>query len=94
VAQDDQLISGKILDNIAFFDPEMDRARIRWPVGMARIHADIARNADAVSTAYRRYGVSGGQEQRVLLARALYREPCILILGEGATNLDEENEGG
>jgi ATP-binding cassette subfamily B protein RaxB len=94
VAQDDRLLSGTIADNIAFFDPDLDMARVQTAARLARVHDDIVRTpmqylglvGDMGST------LSGGQRQRVLLARALYRNPRIIFLDEGTANLDETTE--
>ena len=41
-----------------------------------------------------RSGLSGGQRQRIAIARALYREPAVLILDEATSALDEQTENG
>ncbi|MEM6554922.1 MAG: peptidase domain-containing ABC transporter [Pseudomonadota bacterium] len=94
VAQDDQLLSGTIADNIAFFDPVLDMAKVRAAAVAAQIHEDITRMPMQYLSIVGDMGslLSGGQRQRVLLARALYRHPKLLFLDEGTANLDAQAE--
>lgn len=90
VLQDDVLFAGSIADNISFFDPRPDFARVEECAKLAAIHDDIQAMPMAYNTLIGDMGaaLSGGQKQRVLLARALYKQPAILFLDEATSHLD------
>lgn len=94
IAQDDALFAGTIADNIAFFDPEQDRERVKAAAELAAIHADVVAMPMGYETLVGDMGsvLSGGQKQRVLLARALYRNPAALFMDEGTAHLDPQSE--
>lgn len=94
VMQNDVLLSGSILDNISFFDESVDTDRIEECAKLASIHDEIQSLPMAYHTLIGDIGtlLSGGQVQRVLLARAFYQQPRVLVLDEATSNLDIANE--
>ncbi|MEH6418614.1 peptidase domain-containing ABC transporter [Pseudomonas sp. CGJS7] len=94
VLQDDQLFNGTIAENIAFFEPGFSRERVVEAARMTRIHDEIMSMPLRYETRVIDLGasLSGGQRQRLMLARALYRNPRILVLDEASSHLDLENE--
>jgi ATP-binding cassette subfamily B protein RaxB len=94
VMQEDVLLTGSIAENICFFDTRPDEARIRECAEMAAIDEEIMAMPMGFHTLVGDMGssLSGGQKQRILLARALYKDPAILVLDEATSHLDTKNE--
>ncbi|EKF9231135.1 peptidase domain-containing ABC transporter [Vibrio cholerae] len=94
VMQKDTLFSGTLIENITMFEQDYDENRLVDCCRMACILDDIR----ALPMGFRSLvgdmgsSFSGGQLQRVYLARALYRNPLILCLDESTSHLDMSNE--
>ena len=94
VLQDDVLFAGTIADNVAGFEP-IEPERLDEAMRAASIADDVEAMPMGKLTLVGDMGstLSGGQMQRILLARALYRRPKLLVLDEGTAHLDAEHEG-
>jgi ATP-binding cassette, subfamily C, bacteriocin exporter len=94
VPQDVQLFSGDLIQNIALGDPEPDVERVLNVCARIGLEAFLDSLPAGLHTRLGEDGVglSGGQKQRIAIARALYRDPAILILDEASASLDAVSE--
>lgn len=94
VMQDDALLTGSMAENITFFDPRPDLDRMRDCAASAGLDNEVMAMPMNYGTLVGDLGtaLSGGQRQRLLLARALYRQPRILLMDEGTSHLDLAKE--
>ena len=94
VMQSNLLFSGTIAENIASGDESPDRRRIEEVAKMADAHAFISKMPLAYEQVVgeRGVGLSGGQVQRLCIARALYHDPRLLVFDEATSALDTQSE--
>jgi len=94
VLQDPFLFHGSVAENIAYSNPGVSRADIVAAAKAANAHDFIVNFADGYDTMVgeRGTGLSGGEKQRISIARAILKDPRILILDEATSSVDTETE--
>lgn len=94
VFQDTFLFAGTIYDNIAYAKPEATAEEVLAAAKAANAHDFIMQTADGYNTLIGESGqsISGGERQRLSIARAIIKNPDILILDEATSSLDVETE--
>jgi len=94
VSQETYLFHASIRENLRFAKPDATDAEIEAAADAARIHHVIASLPEGYDTVVgeRGYRFSGGEKQRIAIARTILRNPPILVLDEATSSLDTETE--
>ena len=94
VTQEVVLFKGSILDNIGYGNPQATRERIEEAAKAARAWDFISAMEQGLDTPVGEQGLtlSGGQRQRIAIARAILRDPAILVLDEATSMIDAASE--
>jgi len=94
VSQDPFLFYGTVRENVAYARPEADDEAVVEAATLAGAHEFVADLPDGYDTMVGERGVklSGGQRQRIAIARAILRDPAILVLDEATSHVDNETE--
>ncbi len=94
VQQEPMMFSDTIFNNIAYSNPDASIEEVIHAADVANAHGFIARQPDAYDTMLgeRGVGVSGGEKQRISIARAVLKSPSILIFDEATAAVDSETE--
>ena len=94
VSQDPHLFHDSIATNLRYAKPDATDAELVAACEAAQIHHLVASLPDGYDTVVgeRGYRLSGGEKQRMAIARMLLKDPAIVILDEATSHLDAENE--